>query len=177
MEFRKLKKEMAKAARAQEKITKETMEMKDVLWKAIETYENSQNLNTSDARISCIIPVPNLIENWFAHGHSVSFIPNKYRETNGKLRNLSNLEWEIDSAVRDVKNGYARKVVFTWTNVEADENGKINSENVVMAYYKGKNPTLKIHFVFEAYRGTRYGISDETNDTPEMKDIIPFSFE
>ena len=177
MEFRKMKKEIAKTTRAAEKLTKETMEMKNVLWKAIETYEHSQNLNTSDARVSCTVAIPNLIKNWFAHGHTVSLIPNKYRETNGKLRNLSNLEWEIDSAVRDVKNGYARKVVFTWTNVEADENGKVNSENVVIAYYKGKNPTLKIHFVFESYHGTRYGLSDETNDIPEMKNVSSFSFE
>lgn len=178
MDYRKAKKEQAKAIRAQEKATKETMEIKDILWQALQNYETSQKLDLSNPLVTCAVPVPNIIENWYAKGHTLSFIPYKYVETNGKLRNLSNLEYEIDSALRDVKNGFARKVIFTWAHVQPDENGKVTSENVVMAYYKGANPTLKIHFMPTIYRSARCGVSDDTaDDTAEMKDVIPFSFE
>lgn len=178
MEYRKAKKEQAKAIRAQEKATKEAMEIKDVLWQALQNYETSQKLDLSNPLVTCAVPIPNIIENWFAKGHALSFIPYKYVETNGKLRNLSNLEYEIDSALRDVKNGFARKVIFTWTRVTPDENGKVTAENVVTAYYKGENPTLKIHFMPTIYRSARCGVSDDTaDDTAETKEVIPFSFE
>lgn len=178
MNYRESMKERAKAARAAEKATKAAMEMKDILWNAIGNYADSQKLDLSNPLVKCTIPIPNLIENWFAHGHVLSFLPHKHVETSGKVRNLSNLEYEIDCALRDVKNGFARKVVFTWSRVTPDENGKVTAENVLMAYYKGNNPTLKIHFVSTLYKAARCGVSDDTeNDTPEMREVVPFSFE
>ena len=177
MNYREAMKEKAKAVRAQEKATKAAMQIKDVLWQALANYETSQKMELANPLVNCTVPVPNIIENWFAKGHVLAFIPYKYVETKGKLRNLSNLEYELDSALRDVKNGFARKVVFTWTNVEADENGKVTAENVVTAYYKNANPTLKIHFMPTIYRSARCGVSDDTaDDTAELKGGIPFSF-
>ena len=172
----KSKKEKAIAERQSAKESAKVYEISDSLSNAIETFEKNHNIDTSDAKVICTIPVPNLLKNWFSHGHAIAFIPNKFRESNGKKRNLSNLENEIDSACREIKSAYNRKVVFTW-NVKTEESEKITSEDVVRAYFNGENPTLKIHFLYTEYKGKRYGFSDGEDKEPETVEINKdFSF-
>ena len=166
--YMKAKKEKAIAIRQTAKETAKIYEISDSISNAIESYEKHHNIDTSNANIVCEIAIPNLIKTWFSHGHVISFIPNKFRKTNGKTRLLSNLENEIDTACREIKSAYNRKLVFSW-NIKGENEEKITREDVVRAYFKGENPVLTLSFLYTEYKGKRFGYKD--GETKEIKTI------